>query len=88
MKEQSPSPAVEFARRLALKEAAWKSLGVQKWSGGVPWRHVQTSRCGGPVHIHLAAQLLSPDAASRQLVIHVAEAEYGTICIAMVVIED
>ena len=46
------------------------------------------SRCGGPVHIHLAAQLLSPDAASRQLVIHVAEAEYGTICIAMVVIED
>lgn len=34
--ESAPDPARAFAAVLAVKEAAWKSLGTG-WSGGVPW---------------------------------------------------
>ena len=31
-----------YGRRLAVKEAAWKSLGLGAWQGGVPWRQIST----------------------------------------------
>ena len=86
--EVSRRPALDYARRLALKEAAWKALGVLDWSGGVPWRHLQTSRVAGSVRIELAARLLSPSQAALQPVIHTAEISQGPICVAVVIIED
>ena len=84
----SRQPAVDFARRLALKEAAWKALGVRDWTGGVPWRHLQTSRRCGEVRIALAAVLLSSAFADRRPVIYAAEVAQGTLCVAVVLIES
>lgn len=84
----SRQPALEYARRFALKEAVWKALGTRDWGGGVPWRYLQTSRGMGSVHIDVAVELLSQSFADRRPVIHAAEVEQGAICVAVVVIED
>ena len=36
-------PAQAYAQRLAAKEAVWKALGLDDWTGGVPWLHIGTS---------------------------------------------
>lgn len=60
----SPSPARELAARFALKEAAWKALGVGSRADPLPWRAIETRRTGsgewrvvltGPLGRHASA---------------------------------
>jgi len=45
-------PAIHFAGRFAVKEAAMKALGTGH-SHGVLWRDVEVVRRGGPPQLHL-----------------------------------
>jgi holo-[acyl-carrier protein] synthase len=45
-------PAIHFAGRFAVKEAAMKALGTGH-SQGVLWRDVEVVRRGGPPQLHL-----------------------------------
>lgn len=52
----SGSPATEFARRFAAKEAVWKSLGLSS-SGPVPWRSIAILCPSGEPVVKLAGDV-------------------------------
>lgn len=50
-------PARAYAQRLAAKEAVWKALALDDWSGGVPWRDIGISRGIGGVTVELTGSV-------------------------------
>lgn len=79
--------AREYAQRLAAKEAVWKALGLDAWSGGVPWRHIETSPDGVGFTVRLTGPLAAACVDAAIGVIRVAYAHRPGCVVAIAVVE-
>lgn len=80
---QAPDPAGALAERFAVKEAAWKAVGVARVGDAVPWAEI-TVGARGPTQawdVHLSGWVgarVSPD-----LVVHAVSRRLGEVALAI-----
>jgi holo-[acyl-carrier protein] synthase len=80
-------PAQAYAQRLAAKEAVWKALGLDDWTGGVPWLHIGTSHGVAGFTVELTGSVAEACADIALGRIHVAVVDSSDCTLAVAVVE-